>query len=418
MPVSKRKIKVHLFRTLDCELENFTEIADVLKNSSTSIELILKKGHKNKEYCWIPYEPFTHNETFAGLADIGFFNANSISGEFSNKYLEQQRTVLKIKKESFTVILTKQKLADNCFSIYDLERNIIVRTSDWKEYAELNPAYTTSLVIIESIARILLGIDFYPFIFSYDSLSPINKIRQGDNSKQPKRFDENFLIRYYFKNEEEANLFNFGTEHLKKIYLAKLKFTIGIKATPENNSSSALEVNLENKNLDVVIDFLNAFKRLTEDGANSVIEDSKKNSTQSINKGKYKKTGSLSATEIKVKKLLDDSKRNELLKIWDVNKPQIFDEVMKALKVKNRQTLNPFIKEVNQKLHWVEQPKNGWQIYLAAFIYSCHQYGYIDISEYSFKKIKELCLKAFDLKSLDQANFNGLLNGAIKDKKN
>ena len=93
-------------------------------------------------------------------------------------------------------------------------------------------------------------------------------------------------------------------------------------------------------------------------------------------------------------------------------------KIILALEAKNNQTEFPFITQKERQLFWVNKPSNGWQVYLAAFIYACQHRGYIDLTELSNNAIKNIVKKTFNITSfLDKVNYSGFHTDKLLKKK-
>jgi hypothetical protein len=234
MPISNSSVKVYLFRTSDYSLQNFIEVYNLLKTLSIKMEVILT--NPDKEYVWEPYESFKNDTLFIEHTKMGYYIKDSVLDQFSKHFFEKQRASYNIKKDGFTVVLTNDWINDNYFSCYDLERNIIVRTSDWGKYSEVKPKYSIAFVIVENIINTLQKIDFNPHSYSFDNLPKIENKREYRVDGLHKIIKD-FFGRLYSAGKNKKSEFSFNIEDLLKSYKELGEIALEIKTSAGDDSS-------------------------------------------------------------------------------------------------------------------------------------------------------------------------------------
>ncbi len=122
--------------------------------------------------------------------------------------------------------------------------------------------------------------------------------------------------------------------------------------------------------------------------------------------------------ELKNSQPQEGTLKEKLINFWDEKKLEHYYKIILALEAKNNQTEFPFITQKERQLFWVNKPSNGWQVYLAAFIYACQHRGYIDLTELSNNAIKNIVKKTFNITSfLDKVNYSGFHTDKLLKKK-
>lgn len=94
------------------------------------------------------------------------------------------------------------------------------------------------------------------------------------------------------------------------------------------------------------------------------------------------------------------TKPKNLLEIWLPEKGDViemYNTYIEFLKKMNLETDSPFVTDTEKGIKWCQLPIKGWQLYLAGFIYTCWENGWIN-HEYSAPTFVEIAINTFGVK--------------------
>jgi hypothetical protein len=77
---------------------------------------------------------------------------------------------------------------------------------------------------------------------------------------------------------------------------------------------------------------------------------------------------------------------------------------------------SPNTAQGGHRIFWCEEPKKGWQRYLAGMLFALDLYEFIDKRDFSGYDFIQICKNTFNMTKLDNEPFNDLKNGVLDNK--
>ncbi len=391
-------IQVHFFRTDGFSYKEFVGMFRLLETISGTLDFHTV-GKKEKDSVWDFVEPMRKDEIGKDLLDPGFFD-NPISELIDTFPTDEKRNELKIEPDSFIVILTNSILDDNCFCKYDLTRDIIVRTTGWEKYTDVNPYLPTALLIYEAIIRILLGVDWVPADFSYDLLNRLDKdrfrhsfITTKENEAAPK-----YLIHCLYGKDAESSLFNLETTGLSDSQMWSIIETM-FKA---RNKKLLKEITISSEAKIVIDSFIDVAVKLFDK------EVASKNITSSS------VVKSTNTTPIRLSK--EEMMQQKLIDIWCGTKSKYYQPIMDRLL---ELEINDMVcvKIDRNEFYWEKHLGKGTKTYVVAFFMECQRAKMLNGEKYYGNQeiIKAILSKTFNIPIVGNDPFKLLKDSVHKD---
>ena len=369
-----KTVKVYFFRTEDYPVRDFKKVFNLLTTFSGKADFLLIKNND----VWNPIKAYTDKAHVVDMEKVGFYD-DPISTNLKRFPFEKQRLQLGIESTCFVVLLTNERLDDNGFSFYNLERNIVVRATGWEDYVDVNPAMLLTLIIEECIIRILLSIEYDPQHYRYDLLTPLVNRKQGVNRFTPEVETKWNFVDCLFQKKIEPTLFNLETNVSDRDIRNAIESMLRLigKKLPK-------EIVLESD----VVYMAEMYAQLIE---RTIYRDSEK-------RDKVVAVSKNQPVVIERKLTKEERQQKKLVDIWEPTMKKYYNPIMERLK---QHSINGIVcvEKKNSEYSWQKSLGQGTKTHLVAFYRECQRAGMLNGIKYegSQSVIRDILRNTFDI---------------------
>ncbi len=154
---------VHLIKSPDYPVEEFTEVIDLLRGFSGPLNFVSSQLEFQKEDFFFLTRDM-RSPAFSGLNVLQkkfYFPEKGMPLSWRELFslCRYYREAIKLQSDDFVILLTERMNMMNWFSMFEPERNAFIHCSDWQLFTDAPPQYPIAYEVMANVLRCLMKPD-------------------------------------------------------------------------------------------------------------------------------------------------------------------------------------------------------------------------------------------------------------------